>query len=89
MFPLYRLLLLLFWYLTFLFCPYNIYIYNDDAYILFAEIQLIMFHHSCYYRLEETKSCIKVYYSLRIGTPEYFTARDVSSPHLQVSVKAL
>lgn len=54
-----------------------------------TEIQLIMFHHSCYYRLEETKSCIKVYYSLRIGTPEYFTARDVSSPHLQVSVKAL
>lgn len=53
------------------------------------EEQLILFHHSCYYRIEDTKNCINVYYSVRIGSPEYFIKRDPSTPALQQALNTL
>ncbi|XP_025421471.1 alpha-tocopherol transfer protein-like [Sipha flava] len=38
---------------------------------------LILFFHSCYYRLEPTKVTIESYFTLRTHSPELFTKRDV------------
>ncbi|XKL64339.1 hypothetical protein PGB90_004425 [Kerria lacca] len=54
-----------------------------------TEEQLILFHHSCYYKMEDTKNCIKVYFSLRIGSSEYFVKRDVNTPSLQQALNTL
>lgn len=56
---------------------------------MFIEEQLILFHHSCYYKMEDTKNCINVYYTLRIGTPEYFVRRDVTHSSLQQALSVL
>ncbi|KAK9500990.1 hypothetical protein O3M35_002133 [Rhynocoris fuscipes] len=54
-----------------------------------SEAKLILFHHSCYYEMEATKSCILVYYRMRKNTPEFFWNRDVTSPELKESCKVL
>ncbi|XP_065205554.1 alpha-tocopherol transfer protein-like [Planococcus citri] len=54
-----------------------------------TEEQLILFHHSCYYKMEDTKNCINIYYTLRIGTPEYFVRRDVTHSSLQQALNVL
>ncbi|XP_046660580.1 alpha-tocopherol transfer protein-like isoform X1 [Homalodisca vitripennis] len=51
--------------------------------------QLILFHHSCYFNLEATKSCIEVYYTTRTNTPEFFQNRDLSRPELQKALEVL
>ncbi|XP_050544851.1 alpha-tocopherol transfer protein-like [Daktulosphaira vitifoliae] len=38
--------------------------------------QLILFLHSCFYRLESTKATIESYFTLRTHSPELFTKRD-------------
>lgn len=48
-----------------------------------TEEELIRFLHSCYYKIEETKKCIDVYYKLRSSTPEFFNDRDLSRPELK------
>ncbi|KAL1130520.1 hypothetical protein AAG570_011766 [Ranatra chinensis] len=53
------------------------------------EIQLILFHHSCYYNLEDTKSCIQIYYSLRMSTPDLFDNRCLSQPELKKATEVL
>ncbi|XP_073975248.1 alpha-tocopherol transfer protein-like isoform X2 [Rhodnius prolixus] len=54
-----------------------------------SEQQLILFHHSCYYNLEATKSCIEVYYRIRLSTPEFFCGRDISKATLKQSAQVL
>ncbi|XP_067015078.2 alpha-tocopherol transfer protein-like [Anabrus simplex] len=53
------------------------------------ERQLILFLHSCYYNIENTKSCIENYYTVRSNTPYFFKDRDVSRPELQTALKTL
>ncbi|XP_050439739.1 alpha-tocopherol transfer protein-like [Adelges cooleyi] len=38
---------------------------------------LILFLHSCFYRLELTKSTIESYFTIRTHSPEFFTKRDI------------
>ncbi|KAE9526635.1 hypothetical protein AGLY_013283 [Aphis glycines] len=46
------------------------------------EEMLILFYHSCYLNMEETKTCIEIYYTLKTETPEFFANRDVTRPEL-------
>ncbi|XP_054281187.1 alpha-tocopherol transfer protein-like [Macrosteles quadrilineatus] len=49
------------------------------------EERLVLFHFSCWYDLDKTKSCIETYYTLRSNTPEFFSNRDLSSKALQAA----
>ncbi|XP_022202026.1 alpha-tocopherol transfer protein-like [Nilaparvata lugens] len=48
-----------------------------------SEKELICFYHSCYYNIENAKSCMKNYYSIRSNSPEFFSKRDIDSPELK------
>lgn len=50
---------------------------------------LILFYHSCYLNMEQTKSCIENYYTLRTETPEFFANLDVSRPELVNALNVL
>lgn len=52
-------------------------IYTDKLINLFSDDLLILFLHSCFYRLEPTKATIESYFTLRTHSPELFTKRDV------------
>ncbi|KAK9499788.1 hypothetical protein O3M35_002760 [Rhynocoris fuscipes] len=54
-----------------------------------SEEKLIQFHHSCYYNMEATKSCILVYYRIRTSTPEFFRNRDITSAQLKKASQVL
>ncbi|KAK9754144.1 CRAL/TRIO domain [Popillia japonica] len=41
-----------------------------------TELQLILFLHSCYYRIEPTKACIETFYTARTHCPEFFQNRS-------------
>ncbi|VVC28755.1 Hypothetical protein CINCED_3A010787 [Cinara cedri] len=47
-----------------------------------TEEMLILFYHSCYFQMEQTKSCIEIYYTLKADTPEFFENRDTSRPEI-------
>ncbi|XP_011863344.1 PREDICTED: alpha-tocopherol transfer protein-like isoform X1 [Vollenhovia emeryi] len=53
------------------------------------EEQLALFAHSCYFDVEATKRCMKVYYRMRATVPQFFSDRDTSLDYLQHSLKAL
>lgn len=44
---------------------------------IFSDELLILFFHSCFYRLEPTKVTIESYFTLRTHSPELFTKRDI------------
>lgn len=44
---------------------------------------VVLFHHSCYYRLEQTKATIDTYWTVRTHAPEFFSARDPKSNVVQ------
>jgi len=67
----------------------KIYIINSNVMFYFLEEMLILFYHSCYFSLEQTKSCIEVYYTLKTNTPEFFANRDVSRPELVNALNTL
>lgn len=50
---------------------------------------LILFYHSCYFNMEETKSCIEIFYTLRTETPEFFDNRDITRPELVNALNVL
>ncbi|KAI4454616.1 alpha-tocopherol transfer protein-related [Holotrichia oblita] len=41
-----------------------------------SEFQIILFLHSCYYRIEPTKTCIESFYTAKSHCPDFFTNRD-------------
>ncbi|GJQ85278.1 hypothetical protein Trydic_g23177 [Trypoxylus dichotomus] len=41
-----------------------------------TELQLILFLHSCYYRIEATKACIETFCTVRTHCPEFFQNRS-------------
>ncbi|KRT83098.1 hypothetical protein AMK59_3655, partial [Oryctes borbonicus] len=41
-----------------------------------SEFQIIIFLHSCYYRIEPTKTCIETFYTVRAHCPEFFKDRN-------------
>ncbi|GJQ85279.1 hypothetical protein Trydic_g23178 [Trypoxylus dichotomus] len=41
-----------------------------------SEFQIIIFLHSCYYRMEPTKICIETFYTARVHCPEFFKNRN-------------
>ncbi|XP_015369969.1 PREDICTED: alpha-tocopherol transfer protein-like [Diuraphis noxia] len=53
------------------------------------EEMLILFYHSCFFDMEQTKSCIEVYYTLKTETPEFFANRDVFRPELVNALNVL
>nr|XP_022907105.1 alpha-tocopherol transfer protein-like [Onthophagus taurus] len=48
------------------------------------ELQLILFLHSCYYKLEPTKTCIENFYTVRGHCPEFFSKRNPKENHKEV-----
>jgi len=50
---------------------------------MFTDEHIILFLHSCFFRLEPTKATIESYFTLRTHSPELFTKRDteVKSVH--------
>uniref|UniRef100_A0A2S2NPS6 Alpha-tocopherol transfer protein-like n=1 Tax=Schizaphis graminum TaxID=13262 RepID=A0A2S2NPS6_SCHGA len=46
------------------------------------EEMLILFYHSCFFDMEQTRNCIEIYYTLKTETPEFFANRDISRPEL-------
>ncbi|XP_050430456.1 alpha-tocopherol transfer protein-like isoform X2 [Adelges cooleyi] len=57
--------------------------------MLHNEEMLILFNHSCYFKLEQTKSCIDMFYTLKTDAPEFFDNRDISRPELVQALKVL
>ncbi|GJQ85283.1 hypothetical protein Trydic_g23181 [Trypoxylus dichotomus] len=53
------------------------------------EIKIIIFLHSCYYKIEQAKTCIENFYTLRAHWPEFSQNRDINSKGLQVSLQAV
>ncbi|XP_025414704.1 alpha-tocopherol transfer protein-like [Sipha flava] len=53
------------------------------------EEMLILFYHSCYFNVEQTKNCIEVYYTLKTETPEFFANRDITRPELVNALNTL
>ncbi|KAI5695673.1 hypothetical protein M8J75_001756 [Diaphorina citri] len=53
------------------------------------EETLILIHHSCYFDLEASKSCIEVYFTTRTNTPEFFCKRDINRPELLAQSKVV
>lgn len=43
---------------------------------IFSDEDLILFLHSCFFRIEPTKTTIDSYFTLRTHSPELFTKRD-------------
>ncbi|GAB0088704.1 alpha-tocopherol transfer protein-like [Sergentomyia squamirostris] len=43
-----------------------------------SEMEAILFLHSCYYSLEQTKKTIDTYYTIRTHSPEFFAKRDTN-----------
>ncbi|GJQ85280.1 hypothetical protein Trydic_g23179 [Trypoxylus dichotomus] len=41
-----------------------------------SDFQIILFLHSCYYRVESTKTCIETFYTAKTNYPEFFKDRD-------------
>ena len=54
-----------------------------------SEEQLILFLHSCYSDVNNTKKCIEAYYRLRMKVPQFFENRDVNSQSLEKALKVL
>uniref|UniRef100_A0A0A9YG14 Alpha-tocopherol transfer protein-like protein n=1 Tax=Lygus hesperus TaxID=30085 RepID=A0A0A9YG14_LYGHE len=54
-----------------------------------TEEQMILFFHSCYWDIENTKSCINVYYNTRSNTPEFFSNRDAKKQNLKQALQVL
>ena len=48
-----------------------------------------MFLHSCYYRLEATKTTIENYYTIRTHAPEIFSKRDPLGKDIQEALKTM
>lgn len=46
---------------------------------MISDDQLTIFHHSCFYDIEKTKSCIQAYFKIRRNKPELFSGRDLTS----------
>lgn len=55
----------------------------------FSEEMLILFYHSCFFDMEQTKICIEIYYTLKTETPEFFENRDISRPELVNALNVL
>ncbi|XP_060880448.1 alpha-tocopherol transfer protein-like [Metopolophium dirhodum] len=53
------------------------------------EEMLILFYHSCFFDMEQTKTCIEIYYTLKTETPEFFANRDVFRPELVNALNVL
>lgn len=49
---------------------------------MFAELETILFLHSCYYSLEQAKKTIDIYYTIRTHSPEFFAKRDTSASEI-------
>ena len=41
--------------------------------------QIVLFLHSCFYKLEATKNCIESYFDVRTNAPELFANRNPDS----------
>ncbi|XP_065201065.1 alpha-tocopherol transfer protein-like [Planococcus citri] len=54
-----------------------------------SEQQVIMFLHSCYYRLEATKTTIENFFTIRTYAPEIFSKRDPFEKDVQESLKTM
>lgn len=54
-----------------------------------SEEMLILFYHSCFFDMEQTKICIEIYYTLKTETPEFFANRDVFRPELVNALNVL
>ncbi|KAL1453639.1 hypothetical protein WDU94_009965 [Cyamophila willieti] len=48
-----------------------------------SERDLIVFHHSCFFKVEDTKSCIQNYFKIRSKNPTYFSNRDPESDNFK------
>lgn len=51
--------------------------------------QLILFLHSCYNDMENTKKCMTEYYSLRRKAAQFFGHRDIMHEDLKKTLKTL
>ncbi|KAJ9574055.1 hypothetical protein L9F63_008581 [Diploptera punctata] len=54
-----------------------------------SDEQLIMFVHSCYYKVSATKDCILQYYRLRAECSDVFTGRDLELPACQDIIQVM
>lgn len=61
----------------------------NSSLLYFSEEMLILFYHSCFFDMEQTRICIEIYYTLKTETPEFFANRDVFRPELVNALNVL
>ncbi|GLG95800.1 Uncharacterized protein GBIM_02694 [Gryllus bimaculatus] len=51
--------------------------------------ELVLFLHSCYYRVEAAKVTADTYFTARTHLPEFFAHRDATKPEVQLAAKVV
>ena len=51
--------------------------------------QLLLFYNAGQMVIDDTKKCIKAYYSIRDSTPEHFDNRDCDLPNMKICTEAM
>lgn len=54
-----------------------------------SEFMVILFLHSNYYDLEETRKTIENYYTMRTNYTEFFSSRDVTANELHETLRVM
>lgn len=59
------------------------------TFINFSDEEVVLFLHSCYYRLEATKTTIENFFTIRTHAPEIFSKRDPFANDVQETFKTM
>lgn len=62
---------------------------NSSVPDFISDEQILLFLHSCYFDIDDTKKCIESYYRIRMQTPQFFENRDIDSAELKKALKVL
>ncbi len=54
-----------------------------------VEDRIVIFLHSCYYKLEATKNTIESYFSIRSHATDLFSNRDPCSKEIQEALETM
>lgn len=67
----------------------NVFTIKYIQFLMFTELEAILFLHSNYYKMEATKTAIEAYFTLRSTVPMFFTKRSAQEPGTKRAMNTL